>query len=80
MGGSWFAFRWPEPWLETSIAVLELVPIVVAAAIWGWQWCGQKVCFHSDNEASVSVVNKGLLSGPSPGSSHSVPRILCSIF
>ena len=41
---------------SANIAVVELVPIMVAAA-WGWQWQG--VCFHSDNECVVSVVNKG---------------------
>lgn len=59
VGGSWFMFSWPQAWSGASIAVLELVPIVVAAAVWGWQWQGQGVCFHSDNEGVVSVVNKG---------------------
>ena len=50
-------FHWPQAWSGASIVVLELVPIVVAAAVWGWQWQG--VCFHSDNECVVSMVNKG---------------------
>ena len=45
VGGSWFAFRWPmaEAWSRASIAVLELVPIIVASAIRGWQWQGQSL-------------------------------------
>lgn len=59
VGGSWWALRWPDAWTGSSIAVLELVPVVVAAALWGWQWCGRLVCFHSDNEAVVRAVSKG---------------------
>ena len=70
VGGSWFAFRWPmaEALSGASIAVLELVPIVVASAIWGWQWRGQRVCFHSDNDSVVRVVNKGY--SPDPALIH----------
>ena len=33
--------------------------MVVAATLWGDNWQGKLVCFHSDNEAVVSVLNKG---------------------
>ena len=36
----------------------ELVPIVLACAIWGPQWKGQLVLCHSDNMAVVSQVNR----------------------
>ena len=34
----------------------DLVPVVMAAAVWGHQWQGCHVCFHSDNMAVVSVL------------------------
>ena len=49
----------------TGIATKELVPIVIAAAIWGSQWKGQGVCFHSDNMAVVAVIKKNSSHDPS---------------
>ena len=50
----WFQAVWPEGWEVVDIVVKELVPVVVAAALWGqfWRgqfWRGQHVCFHSDS-------------------------------
>ena len=56
--GHWFKLAWPCD-LHRSIAALELIPVVVAATLWGDNWQGKLVCFHSDNEAEVSVLNKG---------------------
>ncbi len=36
----------------------EMIPVVVAAALWGKTWAGQHICFHSDNMAVVSVFTK----------------------
>ena len=33
--------------------------MVVAAMLWGDNWHGKVVCFHSDNEAVVSALHKG---------------------
>jgi hypothetical protein len=60
----WFQGRWPEhlrlvPGSDTSIALLELYPIVVAAILWGEQWCGKKITFICDNQATVAIVRKG---------------------
>ena len=41
------------------ISALELIPVVVSATLWGDNWQWKLVCFHSDNEAVVSVLNKG---------------------
>ncbi len=41
-----------------GIAAKELVPIVVAAALWGAQWAGRHICFHSDNDAVVSIIQR----------------------
>ena len=52
----WFKVQWPASWLDVAIAQKELVPVVMAAAVWGHQWQGCHVCFHSDNMAVVSVL------------------------
>ena len=54
----WFKVQWPSQWADVAIAQKELVPVVIAAVAWGCQWKGSHVCFHSDNVAVVSVVNK----------------------
>ena len=60
----WFQLQWPEAWAEVSIAPKELVPIVVAATLWGPYWAGQHVRFLCDNIAVVAVVNKGAARDP----------------
>ena len=32
--------------------------MVISAALWGGQWEAHYICFHSDNMAVVSVINK----------------------
>ncbi len=39
-----------------TIMVKELVPIVVAAAVWGARWSGHAVLAQSDNMAVVEVL------------------------
>ena len=56
--GHWFMLALPCD-LHRSIAALELIPVVVAAMLWGDNWHGKLVCFHSDNEAVVSILNNG---------------------
>ena len=56
LSSSWLQLRWPESWADVNIAVKELVPIVVAAAIWGRQWYLHHVRFHSDNMAVVAIL------------------------
>ena len=51
-----FQVSWPEPWFTVSIAAKELVPIVIAAVLWGHGWSGKHVCFHCDNEAVVLMI------------------------
>ncbi len=41
------------------ITVEELVPIVIAAAVWGSEWKGKTVKAWCDNTAVVSIVNHG---------------------
>ena len=55
----WFQVRWPACWDPVNIAAEELVPIVIAAALWGAQWAGHSICFHSDNMAVMAILGKG---------------------
>ena len=61
----WFQLQWPESWTSTNIAAKELVPVVVAAALWGHQWHGQVVLFKSVNTATVAAINSGSARDPS---------------
>ena len=54
----WFQFQWPNGWADKSIASKEMIPIIVAAALWGKSWSGKHICFHSDNMAVVAVLTK----------------------
>ena len=55
---SWCQFPWPSAWSNTGITAKELVPVIAAAAMWGSQWVGSHVCFHSDNEAVVIIIQR----------------------
>ena len=50
---TWFQFKWPDLWASTNIAAKELVPIVIAIALWGHRCAQSKVTFYSDNLAVV---------------------------
>lgn len=52
----WFQLEWPESWQALNIAAKELVPVVIAAALWGHQWKRSCVCFKSDNMAVVEIM------------------------
>ena len=60
----WFQVPWPESWRSTGIAPKELIPIILAAAVWGPSWAGQKICCYCDNTAVVYAVNKGMARDP----------------
>ena len=56
----WFQIPWsvqPE-YADENIASKELLPITIAAAVWGPQWQGRKVLSRCDNMAVVSVLCK----------------------
>ena len=52
----WFQLQWPASWSEVDISIKELVPIVIAAALWGPLWHRQCICFHSDNLGVVGLL------------------------
>ena len=54
----WFQIQWPQTWQSAHITVKELVPVVVAAALWGPHWRGKHVLFRVDNMAVVGILQK----------------------
>ena len=52
----WLWAPWPPSWAERNIADKELVPIVLAVAIWGQEWAHRNVLVRCDNEAVVHVI------------------------
>ena len=57
---SWAGFRssGPQPGLLLTLQKKKLVPIVILAALWGRQWTGSHVSFHSDKISVVAVLSK----------------------
>ena len=47
-----------------SITWMELLPIVLASAVWGPQWHGQTVLGYCDNTGAVAVANSGYSKAP----------------
>ena len=50
--------------MELPIDPKELVPIVLAVALWDPQWAGTTVCCWCDNSAAVWTINKGSARDP----------------
>ena len=62
----WFQLQWStgqgqvQSGIEKEgITLKELLPVVLACAIWGRYWAGRAVRFHCDNTGAVAVVNSG---------------------
>ena len=55
-GISWFQCAWESEWEDVNIATKELVPIVLAAGIWGARWQSRHILFRSDNMAVVEIL------------------------
>ena len=55
----WFQIQWPHRLQPCSIQVKELIPVVVAAALYGKKWEGKVVEFVIDNQAVVEIVKSG---------------------
>ena len=47
----WFQLQWLPSWSTVNIAIKELIPVVVSAALWGREWTGSLVLFRSNNQA-----------------------------
>ena len=65
-GDKWFQVKWShyQHWADASIAVKELLPIVIATAVWGHVWRSRTVLCHCDNQAVVSSVRGGYCRDP----------------
>ena len=62
--GAWygqycFQLQWVVPINSYNITVKELLPIVLAAAVWGSHWKGLTVKIRCDNAAVVAMINRG---------------------
>ena len=52
----WFQCFWNTSWKTVDILAKELLPIVIAAAIWGKAWGGCTVLCRCDNAAVVTLM------------------------
>lgn len=50
---------WSGPTTDYHITVKEMIPVVIAGALWGSLWHGRTVLVQCDNAAVVSIVNHG---------------------
>ena len=64
-GNLWLQGIWPPAWDNVVIMVKELVPVVLACALWGKHWAGQLVHFHVDNMSVVAALTKDSSKEPS---------------
>ena len=69
-GTVWLQGQWPCQWQSVNIMIKELVPVVLACAMWGAQWAGHHVLFHIDNMAVVDTLRKGSCKEPSGLAMH----------
>lgn len=53
---NWLALAWPPELQDASIQVKELIPVVLAAALYGREWRGKVVQFVVDNLAVVEII------------------------
>ena len=56
-GPAWFQLEWDQSTSPKQIATKELIPILIAAVVWGHTWTGVQVLSLCDNEAVVTVIN-----------------------
>lgn len=53
----WFQLKWDSRAEHYHISIKELIPIVIATAIWGQHFKGKALHILSDNSAAVAAVN-----------------------
>ena len=60
-GVCWIQFSWEScpSFASASIAPKELLPIIMAVAMWGHLWPGAEVLCHCDNMSVVAAINGG---------------------
>lgn len=62
---AWFQLPWDNTTAHLNIASKELVPIIIAAVLWGGKWRGGRLTAHCDNSAVVAVINSRSSKDPS---------------
>ena len=62
--GEWLQVRWPESWKSIHITVKELLPIVIACALWGASWQGHTVECLCENTEVAPIVRSGTSKHP----------------
>ena len=55
-GLSWFQVEWDSSASVLPIAVKVLIPVILAAGLWGPDWAGHVVTCHCDNTVAVAAV------------------------
>ena len=60
----WLQLAWTTQMHYKNITVMELLPILLAVAVWGPRWQSCCVTCLCDNEAAVTVINKGSAKDP----------------
>ena len=50
--GDWFQCQWPQAWATVHITIKELLPVVLACAVWGQQWRGKTIRCRSETVSS----------------------------
>ena len=69
----WLQCQWNGIWREKSIALKELLPIVLATATWGPKWAKSKVLARCDNMAVVEILKTCTSKNPS------IMHLLCCL-
>ena len=60
----WFQVQWPDSWQRHHIALKEMIPVVMAVALWGASWSSSTVLAFSDNMAVVCALASGSARDP----------------
>ena len=55
-GKQWFQVEWDHKVSTMQIMTKELIPVVLACAVWGAQWRDHRVICHCDNQAVVAAL------------------------
>ena len=63
-GTHWLQYPWSPLTKEYNITAKELLPIVLAAAVWGKKWENKSLLCRCDNEAVVHIINTGTSRDP----------------
>ena len=58
-GEHWFMLKWSGALSDHHITIKEMIPIVLAAALWGQSWRGKSILIQCDNMAVVHIINQG---------------------